>query len=99
MIHVLQVVRVLRVFDTLRHMVYSILHSLASLDRLFGTISRCMLSLFASVTGGVNWWDVFNPILAINWTFAVAYLIFFVFIVLGVLNIVTGIFVDKATEL
>lgn len=69
------------------------------LDKLFGTLSRTMLSIFEGVTGGRNYYELLEPLKRIHWVYAVAFLFFYIFIVFGVLNIVTGIFVESATEL
>lgn len=69
------------------------------LDELFGTISRSMLTIFEGFTGGRNYHEILEALWSIHWVHSLIYVMFFIFIVFGVLNIITGIFVERATEL
>jgi len=73
--------------------------SIKIMDELFGTLSRSMLSVFEGATGGRNYHEIIQPLISIHWIHGVSFLLFWIFIVLGVLNIVTGIFVERATKL
>jgi len=64
----------------------------------FGTLWRCMISLFCAITGGNDWMMYAGPLRLFGQ--GELWFLMFVFYVLvcsvGVLNVVTGIFVDSA---
>mmetsp|Transcript_44581 Transcript_44581/g.118334 ORF Transcript_44581/g.118334 Transcript_44581/m.118334 type:complete len:682 (-) Transcript_44581:31-2076(-) len=64
-----------------------------------GSISMTMLSLFMSISGGVDWWTIGNILLNISTGYLFLFLFFILFTVLAVLNIITGIFVKEAQEM
>jgi len=64
-----------------------------------GSLSMTMLSLFMSVSGGVDWWSLGNILLHISVGYLFLFLFFILFTVLAVLNIITGIFVKEAKEM
>ena len=61
-------------------------------------MSTSMLTLFSSITGGVNWADCLEPLTQISeglqWIF-IAYISFTYF---AVLNVITGVFCNSAIE-
>eukprot|EP00811_Abedinium_folium_P006682 NODE_1615_length_2420_cov_5.034453.p1 GENE.NODE_1615_length_2420_cov_5.034453~~NODE_1615_length_2420_cov_5.034453.p1 ORF type:complete len:698 (+),score=228.31 NODE_1615_length_2420_cov_5.034453:162-2255(+) len=63
---------------------------------IFSDLSRTMLTVFMSFTGGLDWADVINPLLTIGLLHGVMYIVFFVFVVFGMLNVITGLFVESA---
>lgn len=56
-------------------------------------------SLFMAITGGDDWWNLVRPLLEISEVYAVLFVLYISLMVLGVMNIITGIFVESATEL
>jgi len=64
-----------------------------------GSISMTMLSLFMSISGGVDWWTIGNILRNISTFYLFLFLFFILFTVLAVLNIITGIFVKEAQEM
>jgi len=64
----------------------------------FGSLYKCMVSLFCSVTGGNDWMLYAAPLRRLG--FGELWFLIFLFYVsvltVGVLNVVTGIFVDSA---
>lgn len=64
----------------------------------FSSLFMTMLTLFMSVSGGVDWWVVARVLLEIHGVYVVIFLIFIVFCVLAVLNVINAIFVHDAME-
>eukprot|EP00929_Paragymnodinium_shiwhaense_P058697 TRINITY_DN29409_c0_g1_i2.p1 TRINITY_DN29409_c0_g1~~TRINITY_DN29409_c0_g1_i2.p1 ORF type:complete len:646 (+),score=111.15 TRINITY_DN29409_c0_g1_i2:201-2138(+) len=74
------------------------LQSLAEDAEMFGSLFSIMVSLFSAITGG-NDWMVYGEAIQ-RWQHGDVYFIVFLFYIafsmIGVLNVVTGIFVDNA---
>eukprot|EP00927_Polykrikos_kofoidii_P081650 TRINITY_DN7924_c0_g1_i3.p1 TRINITY_DN7924_c0_g1~~TRINITY_DN7924_c0_g1_i3.p1 ORF type:complete len:648 (+),score=116.70 TRINITY_DN7924_c0_g1_i3:96-2039(+) len=64
----------------------------------WGTLWRSMLSLFESVLGGADWDQPLLPLLDISWFLATAFILYIVFALLAVMNVITGIFVQSALK-
>merc|ERR1712136_207949 len=64
-----------------------------------GSMSMTTLSLFMSISGGIDWWTLGNVLLHISTAYLLLFLFFILFTVLAVLNVVTGIFVKEAQEM
>lgn len=63
----------------------------------FGSVSKSLLSLFAAITGGVDWVALVDEMIAsIHPICGLVYCVYIAFAVLAMLNIVTGVFVDSA---
>jgi len=73
--------------------------TLALLNDMFGSVEAGMVSLFKSTCGGLDWGDVFTPMAKASSMDAFMFLLFMVFFMLVVLNIVTILFMDKAVQL
>jgi hypothetical protein len=68
----------------------------AHLDQYFGNLSRTMMSMFQSITGGVDWEHIVNPLSShISWVFRPLIAFYIAFSQLAMLNVVTGVFVDS----
>jgi len=66
----------------------------------YGTIGSSVLSLFQGLTGGVDWRDLVDPLLehpSLRWA-AAGMLLYLSFAILGIMNVVTGTFVQHAME-
>eukprot|EP00927_Polykrikos_kofoidii_P072809 TRINITY_DN68903_c0_g1_i1.p1 TRINITY_DN68903_c0_g1~~TRINITY_DN68903_c0_g1_i1.p1 ORF type:complete len:640 (+),score=95.08 TRINITY_DN68903_c0_g1_i1:92-1921(+) len=67
------------------------------LDSLFGSVDRSLLMIYESVTGGVNWGELATPLMRFLspwWGAAIA--IFITFVVLGLVNVTTAVFMTSA---
>jgi len=64
----------------------------------YGGLGTSALTLFTSITGGVSWSEVLQPLEAVGWPFTALFIAFVSFCVFSVLNIVTGVFVDGAIQ-
>lgn len=63
----------------------------------YGNVPLAVLTLFQSLTGGVDWNDIVRPLLDhVSSTAGIVAICWIAFSVLVVMNIVTGIFVDTA---
>jgi len=65
----------------------------------FGSVEQATLTLFMSISGGMDW-EVSYKIINLSGTFgSVMYISYILFMWLSVTNIITSIFVDKALKL
>jgi len=64
----------------------------------FGTLRRSVLSLYMSMSGGVDWDTIYQIMGPMDEVYKVMFLVYLFFTMFGVLNIVTGIFVESAKE-
>lgn len=71
----------------------------AELKDYFGTVFQTIFTLYACITGGVDWSDAANPIMALHPVLGFLFLVYIAFAVLCVLNIITGVFVENATRM
>lgn len=69
------------------------------LRSFFGTLLMTLLTLFMCVTGGLSWWDVGILLMDIGTHYILLMSLFILVMVLAVLNIITGIFVNDAIEM
>jgi len=65
----------------------------------FSSIFLAIFALFGSITGGVDWQSVAQPLLdEIGWPIALLFSLYICFAVFAMLNVVTGIFVESALQ-
>merc|ERR1712093_318170 len=64
----------------------------------FGRVSRSLLTLFTSVTGGISWGEPAAIIDLDGPIYLQVYMFYIFFVFFSVLNIVTGVFVDGAIQ-
>lgn len=70
-----------------------------ALDHYFGTLFRSCLTLYQSMTGGVDWENCVNPLAdASSPLMSVVFSMYIAFSVLALVNVVTGIFVEAAVK-
>lgn len=62
----------------------------------FGSVSRSMISLYKASTGGIDWEDAAEPLTDCGHFYYGLFLFFIAFVLLALLNILTGLFVDRA---
>merc|ERR1712137_1441076 len=68
------------------------------LDLQFGSVYRSIMSLFEAVTGGNDWAGIAEHMRGVSEFYYCCFALYVVFITLGVLNIVTGFFVDGTMQ-
>jgi len=71
--------------------------NISELQDAYGSAYDAFLTLLAAVTGGVDWADVAKPLARINPINRVFFQIYVIFVMLGVLNVIAGLFVNVAT--
>merc|ERR1712012_919290 len=64
----------------------------------WGTLSTSMLTLFQTITNGVDWNQVYAPLSQIDRFWQFLFLLFLTFTYFAVLNVVTGAFCQGAIE-
>jgi len=65
---------------------------------MYGNIGSSMLVLLQCITGGVDWNQAMEPVLKASPIHGVIFIIYIVFAVFCLLNVVTGVFVDRALQ-
>lgn len=68
------------------------------LIQTYGTLWKTMWSLLLAISGGADWGDIVQPMWEIHWTYSLVFLLYIFFVVIGVLNVLVGVFVNAATE-
>uniref|UniRef100_A0A7S4UQ20 EF-hand domain-containing protein n=1 Tax=Alexandrium monilatum TaxID=311494 RepID=A0A7S4UQ20_9DINO len=71
----------------------------SKLQLWYSSVFDTMYTLLASIIGGVSWTDVVRPLEQISLVYRVLFTFYVTFVVIGVLNVLTGIFVERACEL
>jgi len=66
--------------------------------KYYSTLPRSIFTLFISISGGISWVEVIEPLSLISQAYVVLFLSFVCFIVFAVLNVVTGVFCQNAIE-
>jgi len=64
----------------------------------FADTEQTMFSMILSVSGGTDWLDVVTPLSEISKVYRFAFMFYIVFVVFGVLNVLTGVFLESAGE-
>merc|ERR1711972_654019 len=65
----------------------------------FGGVVQSIFTLYKSICGGVDWGDVAEHLDGISPYLVVFFSVYIAFAVICVLNIITGVFVENATQL
>jgi len=68
------------------------------MEAWFGSLEDTMLTLFMSMTGGIDWSDAFRMLSQISWFYGLLFTLFIACSALAVLNIITSIFVSDAID-
>jgi len=72
--------------------------AILAMQKFCPTLAMTLQSLFMSVTGGVSWIELWEPFQHMAWYLSCLYTLYIGFMVLGALNVVTGIFVEGAMK-
>jgi len=70
----------------------------SDLDSFFGSVPKALVTMFLSVTGGVNWSGPLDCISSIHISYGVVFFIAVCFCLIAMLNIVNGFFVESAMQ-
>ncbi|CAE6911722.1 SCN10A [Symbiodinium natans] len=66
------------------------------LESAYGSLPNTIYTLVLAVLGGRSWHEVCTPLMKVGWFPVSLLLVYVAFVVLAVLNVVTGVFVDNA---
>jgi voltage-gated sodium channel len=65
----------------------------------YGSLTRTCVTLFEAITSGINYDEALAPLVVeISWLFYLFWIFYIAFTVFALLNVVTGVFVEKAVE-
>merc|ERR1719440_799985 len=64
----------------------------------YGSVWKSMMSLYQASTGGADWWTLAEPLEDVGRIYHGLFLFFIGFVILALLNILTGLFVDRAMK-
>jgi len=65
---------------------------------LYGSIERTMMTLFMTISGGIEWKIAAWPMFQLGWVYGCVWTAYIAFMLFGMLNVLTGIFVDAAIQ-
>jgi len=65
----------------------------------YGSVPVTMYSLLMAISGGVDWFTMVEPLAEISTLYQVLFAFYVFFIIIGVLNVLTSVFVQRANEL
>jgi hypothetical protein len=66
--------------------------------RWYANMYDSIFSLLAAILGGADWIDIVNPLVKVSEFYRIAFAFYIVFVVVGVLNVLTGVFLDSAKD-
>jgi len=69
------------------------------LSENYGTVLGSMFTLLKAAFGGGDWAELMKPLWDAGYVYGIIFLLYELFMLLAVLNIVTGVFVDNTTKL
>lgn len=64
--------------------------------RLYGSLPKTMMTLFLTVSGGLEWSKAAGPVVKLDLYYGVIWTAYIAFMMFGLLNVLTGIFVETA---
>lgn len=65
---------------------------------LYGGLGQTITSLFMGICGGKDWSELMDPLMEISVLYGLLFVFYIFFVIFGVLNVVTSIFVDSASQ-
>merc|ERR1719277_594929 len=66
------------------------------LETFFRSLWHAFVALIMCFTGGEDWSNIMRPLARIHWIYEAVFVLYILFVVMGVLNVLTGIFVERA---
>jgi hypothetical protein len=66
--------------------------------RLYGSIDRTMMTLFMTISGGMEWSEAAEPVAKLDGYMCVIWMVYSAFMTFGLTNILVGIFVESALQ-
>lgn len=71
---------------------------LVGLKENFGSVGTTMFSLLMAISGGVDWVELARPLAEISIFYQMLFAFYVLFVITGILNVLTGTFVQHAVE-
>lgn len=71
---------------------------LKEVHRFFGSLDRSIYTLFQVSLGGVSWHQVTDAVGYVDWFYFMLLFAYVIFTILALMNVFTGVFVDKAVQ-
>jgi len=68
------------------------------MKEFFGSLLMTMLTLFMTVSGGLDWWSVVSLLLEVHTIYGLVFVVYVVVTVLALLNVINSIFVHDAMD-
>lgn len=65
----------------------------------YRSLPMAFMTMIMCITGGCDWVEAIRPLGRIHWLYETIFVLYILFVVIGVLNVLTGIFVERAQEL
>jgi len=65
----------------------------------FGSVTQTMITLWMSISGGLDWQIAVEPLKEVHWVYEPLYNLYVFFMCLGVLNVVVGWFVATTSDI
>lgn len=69
------------------------------LELNFRSILRAIFAMLACISGGVDWYRVVQPLMCISPVYTFAFSFYIVFVLFGVLNVMSAVFVEHALKI
>jgi len=73
--------------------------TVATLTEYFNDLPHAMLSILMTISGGIDWYDLVGPFRSVHPIYAALFTVFIIFVTFGMLNVLVGIFVQRAGEI
>jgi len=67
-------------------------------ELFWGSLGKAIFTLFKSITGGLSWEVCADALAEVGWSHVAIYVLFIIFTVLALLNIINGVFCASAME-
>jgi hypothetical protein len=68
------------------------------MKKYYGTFGQTFWTLICAVSAGYDWGPVSNPVTHCGWLYTILFLAYISFVLLGLMNILNGIFVNAALQ-
>lgn len=69
------------------------------LQRYYGSLGKSMVSLFMAISSGLDWSELVEPLWALSAFYPGLFMFYVAFVLFGILNILTAIFVESAGQI
>jgi hypothetical protein len=66
---------------------------------MYSNVFEAMYTLLLSITGGIDWKDAASPVWHFGWVYGWIFMGFVLFSILGILNVVTSVFIERARNM